>query len=165
MKLHQRTQQNRPQKMAEGRHSVRIRSIVAVGPQRGYNGGPPTERLVFEFVRIDGVTIEKAVTISSHEASALGGIVYAAGFDINDADLDVRDLLGRALAIEVTGDTFPKVEGASPLEAFDDDVPELQQTLFIEDPSEVNKDNFRSLPPLARKLWGERIRSRQGEGE
>ena len=150
----------------EGRHSVRIRSIVNVGLQRGYEGGLPTTKLAIEFVRADGLAVEKAVTLSSHEASALASIVSAAGFDIADPDLEVDELLGQAVAIEVEGSPFPKVTMVSALESFDDDVPELQSTLFIEDPAEVTKDNFRSLPPLARKLWGERIRSReQGAAE
>jgi hypothetical protein len=166
MKFQQQPPNKKPV-MPEGRHSVRIRTIINVGLQRGYEGSLPTTKLVIEFVRADGLAVEKAVNLSSHEASAMASIVHAAGLDIADPDLEVEALLGKAVAIEVVGATFPKVDSVSALEDFDDDVPELSAPpLFIEDESHVTKDTFPRLPPLARKLWGERIRSRnQGAAE
>jgi hypothetical protein len=154
----------------EGRTPCRITAIVAVGPQRAFNPeDPPVEKLAFRFTAPDGAVMEKAVSINLHTASALSGILYAAGVDLDDpdnADADLDILLNRAVVLECSlNGKFTNIEQISPVEDFDDVPPKASpgDLLYVPSVDQITREVMDRMPRLAKKLFGERVRQRGGE--
>jgi hypothetical protein len=145
--------------LAGGRYTAVLASIVHVGLQKGYEeGSPNVNTYAFTFRFINGVEIVKRVSLSLHPASTLSAIIAATGVDPDTAELS--DLVGKGIALEVTGGKWPKIEGYCQLESFDEPATEMP-TLFVEDIDsvELTKELVMKMNTGTRQLLSTRIRT------
>ncbi len=147
----------------EGVNSAVIIQVANVGLQRPFEkDAEPEPMLAVVFELENGEQIAKRMKLSTHPSSACYGLFTAAFPDLeedDDATLELTDLLGKSVLIEVTvrDGKWPRVTEIMPLEAGFEPVT-TNSELLVFDVDEIDREVYLKLHRDIRSWASKRIR-------
>jgi hypothetical protein len=94
--------------VASGTHTARVLTVVDVGFAPPFPGEDPKESHAIQLQLATGQTLVKVMRNSAHASSLMGGLLAAAGDDVEE----MAQLVGRVVSVEVEENgRFPRVKG------------------------------------------------------
>ena len=147
----------------EGVHSAAITQVANVGLQRPFEKDvEPEPALAVVFELENGEQVAKRMKLSNHPSSGCYALFTAAFPDLEEADdvtLELPDLLGKSVLIEVTvrEGKWPRVSEIMPLEAGFEPVTATSELLAF-DADEMDREIYLKLHRDIRSWTAKRIR-------